>query len=202
MNLNQIPGYMKKYLLLIVLTLFMISGLQEVRAQDGFFSNAQTLEKGAFAVGLQPVVLTAQDDFMFMGRTSYGLTHGVTGHLKVGIQDDETYFGAHLESSLASEPNSGLSVALLGGVYSYGDVGLKLGMNISKNLHPISIYTGLNYQPLFAEVQTVNALLVPVGLDLHLKKGTLDLMLEGDIPVNDDAEYLEALTFGARIYLN
>lgn len=193
---------MKKYSTTIALLLLILSGPQLSQAQDGFFSNAQTLEKGTFAVGLQPVVLTGQDEFMFMGRTSYGLTHGVTGHIKVGIQDNETYIGAHLESSLASEPNSGLSVALLGGVYSYGDVGLKVGMNISKNFHPVSIYSGINYQPLFAENQTVNALLIPVGLDFHIKEGTLDLMLEGDIPVNDDAEYLEALTFGARIYLN
>lgn len=193
---------MKKYSTTIALLLLILSGPQLSQAQDGFFSNAQTLEKGTFAVGLQPVVLTGQDEFMFMGRTSYGLTHGVTGHIKVGIQDNETYIGANLESSLASEPNSGLSVALLGGVYSYGDVGLKVGMNISKNFHPVSIYSGINYQPLFAENQTVNALLIPVGLDFHIKEGTLDLMLEGDIPVNDDAEYLEALTFGARIYLN
>ena len=30
----------------------------------------------------------------------------------------------------------------------------------------------------------------------------VDLILEADIPLNDDAEYLEAITFGARIYVN
>lgn len=193
---------MRRYLKLFFLILFMSAGTQQLHAQDGFFSNAKTLEKGTFAIGLQPVILTAQDEFMFMGRASYGLTNGVTGHLKVGIQDNETYFGAHLESSLASEPSSGLSVALLSGVYSYGDIGLKLGMNISKDIDPVSIYTGINYQPLFAENQTTNAFLIPVGLDIHIKRGTLDVMIEGDIPINDEAEYLEALNFGARIYLN
>ena len=91
---------------------------------------------------------------------------------------------------------------VLGGIYSYDDIGLKAGLNISKNFHPLSLYTGFNYQPLFTPNRTINALLVPVGLDVHVKRGTLDLVVEGDIPVNDEAEYLEAITFGARIYLN
>ena len=193
---------MKKLLLILPLTLLILVGASNVRAQDGFFSNAQTFQKGTFAIGLQPVMLTTQDDFMFIGRASYGLSHGLTSHFKVGFQDNQTYVGAHFEGNLASEPQSGLSVALLGGVYSYEDVGLKAGLNISKNFHPVSIYTGLNYQPLFVSNDTIHSWLVPVGMDVHVKRGTLDLMLEGDIPINDEAEYLEAISFGARIYLN
>lgn len=193
---------MKKLLLIIPLTLFILVGASNVRAQDGFFSNAQTFQKGTFAIGLQPVMLTSQDDFMFIGRASYGLSHGLTSHFKVGFHDNQTYVGAHFEGNIASEPQSGLSVALLGGVYSYEDVGLKAGLNISKNFHPVSIYTGLNYQPLFVSRDTIHSWLVPVGMDVHVKRGTLDLMLEANIPINDEAEYLEAITFGARIYLN
>lgn len=194
----------KKKILLPILSLFFVlwTGIHHVQAQDGFFSNAQTLENGAFAIGLQPVMLTAQNDFMFIGRASYGFQRGVTGHVKAGFLDEETYLGTHFEVGLASEPQSALSASLLAGVYSYGDIGLKGGLNISKDIDPFSIYSGINYQPLFTGNQTVNAFLIPVGLDLHLKRGTLDLMLEGDIPVNDEAEYLEAVTFGARIYLN
>jgi len=193
---------MKKYLLLLSLVLLTIISTKTATAQDGFFSNARTLEKGTFAIGLQPVILTSQGDMLFMGRASYGLSHGLTGHLKIGQQDDQTYIGAHFENNLASEPRSVFSVALLGGIYSYDDIGLKAGLNISKNFHPLSLYAGFNYQPLFASNRTINAFLVPVGLDLHVKRGTLDLVVEGDIPVNDEAEYLEAITFGARIYLN
>jgi len=180
---------MKKLLLTLPLALFILADASNVRAQDGFFSNAQTFQEGTLAIGLQPVMLTAQDDFMFIGRASYGLTNGLTSHFKVGFQGDQTYVGAHFEGNLASEPQSGLSVALLGGVYSYEDVGLKAGLNISKNFHPVSIYTGLNYQPLFVSNDTIHSWLVPVGMDVHVKRGTLDLMLE-------------AVTFGARIYLN
>lgn len=194
---------MKKYVLTTALLLFLISGIKTAEAQDGFFSNAQTFQEGTFAIGLQPVALTEQNDFMMIFRAGYGLTPRLTGHLKVGAFDDEVYAGAHLEYGLVSEPSSDISVALLGGVYKYDETGLKFGLNLSHNFDPISLYTGLNYQPLFInEDFTLNAFLLPVGLDYHMNDAPVDLMLEADIPLNDDAEYLEAITFGARIYVN
>lgn len=192
---------MKKYLLSATLALFLIFGTQSLKAQDGFFSNAKTLEKGTFAVGLQPVVLSEQNDFMMIVRGSYGLSHGVTGHLKVGGLDDDFYGGAHLEYNIAAEPDSPLSVAVLAGAYSYDYPGLKFGLNISRDFHPISIYTGINYQPLFVDDTTINSFLLPVGLDYHIQNAPVDLMLEADVPL-EDAQYLEAITFGARFYLN
>lgn len=193
---------MRKYLLIFPLLLFILAGPATVHAQDGFFSNAQTLERGTFAIGLQPVFLTAQDDFMFIGRASYGLARGLTSHFKVGFQDNTTYVGAHLESNVISEPDNNISFSLIGGVFSYDDFGLKLGASLSKDFNPVSLYTGINYQPLFVSGNTINSWLIPIGLDFHASPGTLDLMVEGDIPLNDESEYLEAITFGARIYLN
>lgn len=194
---------MKKLLLLATITLCLISVTETAKAQDGFFSNAQTLEKGTFTVGLQPVALTEQEDFMMMFRGAFGLSHGITGHFKVGAFQDDVYVGGHLEFNLASEPNSPISAALLAGVYTQYETGLKFGLNISKDFHPISLYGGLNYQPVFfSEDFTSNAFLLPIGIDYHLQNAPVDLILEGDIPLNDDAEYLEAITFGARIYLN
>jgi hypothetical protein len=194
---------MKKYIRITALLLFLISGVRTVQAQDGFFSNAQTFQEGTFAIGLQPTALTEQNDFMMIFRAGYGLTPRLTGHLKIGAFDDELYAGAHLEYNLTSEPNTAFSVALLGGAFQYDEPGLKFGLNISRDFHPISLYTGLNYQPHFiTEDFTLNAFLLPVGLDYHVQNAPVDLMLEADIPLNDDAEYLEAVTFGARIYVN
>ncbi len=184
----------------MALALFTMPTL--VNAQDGFFSNAQTLKKGAFALSVQPVFLTEQDDFILMFRGAYGLTYGLTGHAKLGVFDDDIYVGAHLEANIASEPSSGLSVAVLGGIYSQGEIGLKTGLNISKDLDPVSIYSGVNYQPYFLDGNTLHSVLIPVGVDIHLRNSDkVDLVLEGDIPVNDDGEYLQAITFGARFYL-
>lgn len=194
---------MKKLVFLATFLFCLISITETAKAQDGFFSNAKTFQEGTFTIGLQPVALTEQDDFMMIFRAGYGLTPRLTGHLKVGAFNEEVYAGAHFEYNLTSEPNTALSVALLGGAYQHEETGLKFGLNISRDFHPISLYTGLNYQPLFiSEDYTNNAFLLPIGLDYHMADAPLDLMLEANVPLNDDAEYLEAITFGARIYMN
>lgn len=194
---------MKKLLLFATILFCLISVTETVKAQDGFFSNAKTFQEGTFAIGLQPTALTEQNDFMMIFRAGYGLTPRLTGHLKVGAFADEVYAGAHLEYNLASEPNTALSFALLAGAYQYDESGLKFGLNISRDFHPLSLYTGLNYQPLFInEDYTINAFLLPIGLDYHMQNAPVDLILEADVPLNDDAEYLEAITFGVRIYVN
>ena len=196
---QTIKRSMKK---LILLTAFIFTAFlttDSVKAQDGFFSNARTLEKGVGSVALQPVFLTNQDDFMFIIRGGYGLTNSVTGHLKLGLFEDETFFGGHFETALNNSAESNIDVAALVGVHSYGDLGLKLGLNLSTDLDAVSIYSGINYQPLFIENNTNHAILVPIGFDVHLNEG-FDIMLEGNIPANDDARYLEAITFGTRFY--
>lgn len=190
---------MKELILLFTVLFTSIGITNTTNAQDGFFSNAKTLEKGTGSIGLQPVFLTNQDDFMFILRGAYGIQSGVTGHLKLGLFDEETYFGGHFETALNQNSESNVDVAALAGLYSYGDLGLKLGLNLSTDFDPVSIYAGLNYQPLFAN-ETIHSILVPIGFDLHLNNG-VDLMLEGNIPANNDADYLESITFGARIYL-
>lgn len=195
---------MKKYILsTALLLLFLITGVNKATAQDGFFSDARTLEQGTFNIGLQPVVLTAQDDFMMMFRGAYGFSRGLTGHFKVGAFQEDVYIGGHLEYNLISEPNSSISAALLAGAYSQSETGLKFGLNLSKHFDPISLYTGLNYQPLFINDDvTLNSLLLPIGLDYHVPNAPVDLLLEANLPLNDDAEYLESVSFGAKIYLN
>ena len=193
---------MRKSPFLFVLSLLFIFSIQTTKAQDGFFSNAQTLERGTFAIGLQPVILTEQEDFLMLFRGAYGLSRGLTAHFKIGAFQEDVYLGGHIEYNLSSEPNSPISASVLAGVYNQIDTGLKFGLNLSHDFHPVSLYGGLNYQPLFLNEVTLNSFLLPVGLDYHIPNAPLDLMAEANIPLNDDAEYLEAITFGARIYLN
>jgi len=190
---------MKKLILLFSVLFTTVFITNTVKAQDGFFSNAKTLQKGVGSIGLQPVFLTNQDDFMFIVRGGYGITNAVTGHLKLGLFEDETYFGGHFETALNRNSDSSIDVAALAGLHSYGDLGLKLGLNLSTDLEPVSIYSGINYQPLFIEDNTNHAILVPIGFDVHLENG-FDIMLEGNIPANSDANDLEAITFGTRFY--
>jgi len=196
---------MKSYqkLSIVCITVFLVSfGITSIsKAQDGFFSDAHTLGQNQFELGFQPVMLTEPNDFMMMFRGGYGFAPSLTGYAKVGALADETYLGAHLEYNVAYEPRSAFSVSLLGGAFDYYDVGLKLGVNISKDIQNVSIYTGMNYQPIFTD-NTINALLIPVGADINIdSQDNVDLVLEADIPANDDAEFLEALTFGLNIRL-
>lgn len=194
---------MKRYLLLLTVVLSLSVTTQPANAQDGFFTDARTLEKGTFLVGVQPVVLTAQDDFMTVFRGSYGLTRGLTGHFKVGAFQEDVYVGGHLEYNLMMEPERAISAGLLAGIYTQSETGLKFGLNLSKHFDPVSVYTGLNYQPLLIDGEVaLDSILLPIGLDYHLRNVPVDLLLEANIPLNDDAEYLEAITFGAKIYLN
>ncbi|MEO9886109.1 MAG: hypothetical protein ABJR05_06050 [Balneola sp.] len=52
---------MKKLLLLFSVIFTTVFITNTANAQDGFFSNAKTLEKGTGSIGLQPVFLTNQD---------------------------------------------------------------------------------------------------------------------------------------------
>lgn len=170
-----------------------------VQAQDGIFSDAQTLRPQQLALGIQPIIYTESEDLMLNFRGAYGIQSGLTIHGKVGVFRDETYLGGHLEYRLAGEPQSPVSFALLGGVYSFGDVGLKVSGVISKRLEPFSIYTGLSYEPLFAGT-TLNPILLPVGVDIPLFNRKANFVLEGDIAISDEGKGYQAVSFGVNFY--
>ena len=183
---------------LILVPFMLISS--RAAAQDGIFSDAQTLRLNQLAIAIQPIVYTESEELMLNFRGAYGLQSGLTIHGKVGILRDETYVGGHLEYRLAGEPRSPLSFALLAGVYSFGELGLKLSGVISKKLDPFSIYTGLSYEPLFA-ASTRNPFLLPAGLDIPLFGRNANVILEGDIGLNGDGEGYQAVHFGVNFYL-
>lgn len=193
-----------KKLPLLLLALFVLSqfaGLQTARAQDGFFSDAQTLAKGTGTLGIQPVYFTESEDGMLMFRGAYGLSNKVTLHGKLGVFDDETYGGGHVEIGLASEPYSSISIALLAGAHVWHEPGLKTSLELSKRFDQISLYSGLSYEPVFYENYTLDPLLVPVGLDIHLNNSSANLVIEADLAANNDGEFLQAVTGGIYFYL-
>jgi hypothetical protein len=186
-------------LLLTVIALIIFS--PRTHAQDGAFSDAQALQGGQLTLGIQPVIFTETDEFMLMLRTAYGIQNGFTLHGKVGLLTDETYAGGHFQYQLAGEPSSPLSFSLLGGVHSFGDVGLKTGGIISKQLNPFSLYAGLTYEPLFRDNNTLNALMLPVGVDIPLSGNTANFIMEANLAANDDGQAWQAVIFGINFYL-
>lgn len=172
-----------------------------VYAQDGFFSDAITLKPGTFSGGLQPIILqSSSEDFMFMFRGAYGIQSGLAIHGKIGILHNETFLGLHAEYMVYRSDDKKISAAALGGVQTWGELGLKVGGNLSYAIDRFNIYSGLNYQPYFFENQTLNAITLPVGLDIPLLNKKANFIFEANIGINDDGEALEMITFGANYY--
>lgn len=194
---------MKKILAtIIVYTFLCIAGFNSTQAQDGFFSDAQTLRQGAFSLGVQPAIYTELDnELMLFLRGAYGLNPGLSLHGKLGLLRNETYIGGHLEYQLAGESTDPFSFSILGGAYSFGDIGLKLGGIISKRAGQVSLYSGLTFEPLFTDPNELTPLLIPIGVDIPLGNPKANFVLEADIAVNDDAEIYQALHFGLNFYL-
>lgn len=186
---------------LLLSLLVIIIGVFSAKAQDGVFSDAQTLHQGQFALGVQPIIYTELDnELMLMIRGTYGLNPGLTIHGKLGVLRDETYVGAHLEYQLAGEPSDPVSFSLLGGVYAFGDLGLKLGGVVSKQVGQFSLYSGLLVEPLFTDPEAVTPLLLPIGVDIPIAGEAANFVLEADLAVNDDADFYQALHFGVNLY--
>jgi len=192
---------MKKYVTVFtVLFIIIFGGFNVSKAQDGFFSDARTLETGQFKLGIQPIIYTQADNFMLMFRGAYGLKPGLSLSGKIGLFDDrDTYIGGHLKYQLAGEPTDPLSFSIIGGVYSFTDIGLKLSGILSKDLNALSLYGGLSYEPLFNNPNMLNALLLPIGVDVPFSNQSA-IILEGDIAVNDDGLPYQAITFGMNFY--
>lgn len=192
---------MKKFVTITVVFLALIlGGYNTSQAQDGFFSDAQTLQSGQFKLGIQPIIFTEGDNFMLMFRGAYGLDSDLSIAGKIGLFDDrDTYIGGHLKYQLAGEPTDPLSFSIIGGVYSFNDIGLKFSGILSKNLDALSLYSGLSYEPLFVDNNTLNAFMLPVGVDVPFSNQST-ITLEGDIAVNDDGNPYQAITFGMNFY--
>ena len=194
---------MKKIVTSTILSLIIISvSIIPAKAQDGLFSDARTLGYEQFSLSVQPIIYTevGSDDFMLMMRGAYGLKSDLTLHGKVGVLRNETYAGGHMEYMLAGEPNDPLSVSMLAGVYTFGDVGLKLGGVLSKQVGPFSLYSGLTFEPLFTDPDELTPLLLPLGVDIPISGGNANFVFEADLALNDDAEFYEALHFGFNFY--
>lgn len=193
---------MKKVFITLIAGIFFCLGtFNSVYAQDGFFSDAQTLRQGTFSLGAQSAIYTELDnEVMLFLRGAYGANPGLTLHGKLGLLRDETYIGGHLEYQLAGEPTNPVSFSIIGGAYAFGDLGLKLGGILSKQLGQLSLYSGLTFEPLFAEPDALMPLLIPVGVDIPIGEKA-NLVLEADIAANDDANFYQALHFGVNFHL-
>lgn len=172
-----------------------------VIAQDGFFSDAQAENPNQFSFGIQPVIYTQlnNDEFMALFRARYEFPEGMNFHGKIGLLKEDTYFGGHVTYPLSAEPYNPISVAAVGGIYYFGEFGLKLGAILSKEAGEFSIYSGLTFEPLFTDPELL-PLLIPVGVEIPLGNDQTDFLFEVNLGLNEDSEPYEAFHFGINVY--
>lgn len=193
---------MKRILGIVVFVMIFCASFVPLQAQDGIFSNPQSLDAKEFSLGIQPAIYTqaGKDEFMLMARTAYGFNSNFSLHGKLGVFRDETYFGAHIEYMLAREPVEPISFTAVGGIHKFGRTGVKLGGVLSKQISEFSLYTGLTFEPLFTD-EVLTPLLLPVGIDIPVNDGKTSFIFEADLGLNGDAEQFEAVHFGVDFYL-
>lgn len=173
---------------------------ESISAQDGVFSDAQTLGQDNASLSVQSAIYTeAGNEAMLILRGAYGLSSGLTFHGKVGLLRNDTYLGANLEYQLAGEPYDPVSLSMLAGVYTFGNPGIKLGGIMSKQLGQFSLFSGLTFEPLFADSDVRTPLLVPIGFEVPLGRSA-NIVMEADIAANDDADLYQALHLGINLY--
>lgn len=185
----------------LFLSLFLFLLCSSSLAQDGFFSDAETLEPGVFALGAQPIIFTNPDDLWLTVRGAYGLKPGLSIHGKIGIDfNDDPYLGSHIEYRLIQQGSDApVSVAILGGAQVLNNIGLKLSSVVSHRFEPFSLYGGLDYTPYFGE-RSLNAMVLPLGVDIPFANRNANFILEAMLPVSQDGEFFQGINFGVNYY--
>ncbi len=183
----------------IIICLFILSIGQPLNAQDGAFSDARTLNNQQISLSAETAIYTdLNNEVMLLLRGGYGLQPGLSFHGKVGIFLKEAYIGGHLKYLLADESRNAVSFSIIGGAYSFGDIGLKLGGIVSKDAGALSLYTGLLYEPLF-ENPVRNAFMIPLGVDIPLSDRA-SFIFEADLALTSDGQPYQALHTGFNFY--
>lgn len=165
------------------------------------FHGAETLKKGSWQIGINPVVETEWDnDFALFFHGGYGLGNNSDIGLKLGLGWwNETYFGLDYEKTLlVGKP----SVSLAAGMHMFNDFGLDLTALVTFPINNVRIATGLDVDFVFGEdANGDNEIYTPIWLPIHLEvylKKQISVVVEGNVSLNNDEPY-SWTTFGGGI---
>lgn len=159
---------------------FLAALLLTLSVSGQVFNTGQTLKRGTFSIGFEPVILLdAGNDFMLFGHAGFGLTKGVDLAVKLGGLAGNTYFGADVEFSLKKR----ISVSV--GAHNFGDFGLDGTLNLTFPVGRAMLYTGVDTDLVLANDSDL-LLWIPIGLELGLRKG-MSFIFEAEIAANNSA---------------
>lgn len=191
---------MTKFYRSLMLLLLALCFNSLLTAQDGVFSNGNSLGKSKIAASVQPVFLTEADDFMMFFRGRYGLSTYRDLSVKLGMLGNNAFIGAHLEEPHLKSDEYPIMTFFQYGIQYWNDLGLKASYNIRYQVKEFNVYTGLLYQPFFGD-SSAHAFLIPLGVSYQPDEidGLFFLELNGGL--NSDATNLQNVQFGVRLNL-
>jgi len=166
---------------LVFITICFVFGLG---ASAQVFNTSKTLKEGAFAVGVEPMIIAnSGTDFILFGHLGYGLTDGIDISAKAGVLSYDNYYGADIEFGFMKHFSIGA------GAHVWGDFGLDatfLGtFDIAKN---VDIYGGVDVDVNFGGNMYTN-FWIPIGVEVQLNK-TMAFLMEASIGISDTAPHL------------
>ena len=173
----------------IILTLALLVGISIFLNAQIVFSTGQTLQKGAFSIGVNPAWGDKSGgDFALFFHGGYGIGNNADISAKLGYGWGQPYVGIDFEKSfLKGRP----SLSVYAGGHYFDDFGLDLGTTVTFKAQNVYISTGLDMDIVFRQDNNDDfepAILVwlPLQVEFYLKKH-LSLIFEADIPLTRSA---------------
>jgi len=172
----------------IILALFLFAVIAFSANAQVRFSTGQTLQKGAFSIGIDPVINTNGSNFALFFHGGYGLGNNSDLGLKLGFGWGNPYIGLDYEKSfLSGKP----SVSAHGGAHYWGDFGLDFGSTVTFPIKSLYLSTGLDADLNFGsntnnDLNMYLPLWLPLEMEYYLQKH-LSLIFEANIKLTRSA---------------
>jgi len=163
------------------------------------FETAGTLKPGRVALGLEPILALGPHQLYFFLHGDIGLAANADLGIKFGFGPG-TYFGADVELALSLDAGAAPALSALLGVHGASNLGFDLGLNLSKRISNVNLYSSLRTE--FEVPEGGGAWRTPAYLDLGVSVPigrNVDFLLEGGVGLNGDS--VNSLSGGLKFYL-
>ena len=172
----------------VFLNLILLIGFSLITNAQIVFSTGQTLKKGAYSIGIEPVYSDGANFALFL-HGGYGLGKNSDLGVKLGFGWGGTYVGVDYEKAfLVGKPY----VSVFTGAHYWNDFGLDLGAIVTFPIKNIYLSTGLDMDLNFGNNSNNNDLnlympmWLPLELEVYLQKH-LALIFEANIKLTPTA---------------
>ncbi len=171
---------MKKTSILFLLIIVLSAG---IKAQ--VFNTSSTLNPGKFSAGFEPGIYVSPTNFSLFLHGGIGITRSVDFGLKVGLLNGSTYVGGDIEFEIVK------FFSISAGAHAQGNFGLDATGLFTFPIGGIAkIYTGLDMNIELEQGNTSIPLLIPLGIQIPLRKYML-FIFESEICItNNDQHYI------------